>query len=347
MISLKQMTQLAASSTEVWRILQLEPAKSMVVNQGELKSGEDRPLLQLQRDRKLLWDLTFRLKITLEDEGASAALKARMLVDGARKLETFDLKLLVAPQDINRHAQLVRDYQIAFDSLCLTLGEDGTQTLFEVFHYPEHIIALAEYRQLRREPTGLELRSAVLDKIIVDAQEDTQEAEQDGACAQAFWGQRKAQNYTYMATALVVLAAVMFKTSLFFSVIVGVSGVILLFPGLYYWRSNRKRFDAFDSALKLKISKLNYSDFQAIRQRQFEAQENLKVLKLRMIVVQDEWSSIARKLDQVVTLEPTWYSMTDAEIDRNIQEMTESCKQVFGEAGAHLIFQNQREVALL
>lgn len=347
MISLKQMTQLAASSTEVWRILQLDLSKNWVVEPGELKNNPERPAVQLQRDRKLLWDLTFRLKITLEDEGANSALKARMLVDGARKLETLDLKMLPAREDKNRHAQLVKDYQIGFDALCLVLAEDGTEALIETFNYPEHGIALAEFGQLRREQTGLESRGAVLEKIIAEALEEWTESEHDSACAEAFLGRRNAQGGIVIASSLLLAAIFFFRIFQSFTIGVGSLGLILLLVGLYFRRSHSVVFNAFEAGLKLKVSRLDPSGFRAMRERLITAQENLKVLKLRMDVISDELKNINAKLVKVVALERTWPGMTDSEIDKSVQAMTQRCQQFFGESGARLILQNKLEIALL
>jgi len=347
MISLKQMTQLAASSTEVWRILQLDLTKDWVAAPGDLKNNPERPAVQLQRDRKLLWDLTFRLKITLEDEGTNSALKARMLVDGARKLETLDLQMLPAREDKNRHAQLVKDYQIGFDSICAVLDEEGSESLIETFNYPEHVLALAEYAQLRREHTGLESRGAALEKIIEEALEESADAEHDCACVEAFLGRRNAHGGIVIASSLLLAAVFFFKIFQFFTLVVGSLGLILLLVGLYFRRSQSILFDAFEGGLKLKVSRLNPSGFRAIRERLVKAQENLKVLKLRMDVISDELKIIKAKLAKVVALERSWPSLTDSEIDKSVQMMTERCQQFFGESGARLILQNKLEITLL
>jgi hypothetical protein len=151
MISLKQLTQLAATSTEVWQIFQADAVKAAGTDATEVADAKERAEQQLRRARNLLWELSSRLKGLSDEATAGPAIRARMLVDNALKLEGLDPRMLTLREDKNRHAQLIREYQSTFDSLRLNLGEDSMRTMTDTFHYPERMYALGEFVKLRRE----------------------------------------------------------------------------------------------------------------------------------------------------------------------------------------------------
>lgn len=158
MISLKQLTQLAATSTEVWQVFQADAGQSARTDATADADAKERAEIQLRRSRNLLWALSSRLKGLSDEATASPAIRARLLVDNALRLEGINPRMLAERDDKNRHAQLIREYQSTFDSLRLNLGEDSMRTLTETFHYPERIYALGEFVKLRREKAGLESR---------------------------------------------------------------------------------------------------------------------------------------------------------------------------------------------
>ena len=142
MISLKQLTQLAASSTGVWQVVQADALKGAGTEGLDATAAADakeRAERQLQRARTQLGELASRLKSLGDEANASPAIRIRLLADNALKLEGLDPRVLALREDKSRHAQLVREYQSTFDSLQLNLGEDGMRTLADTFHYPERI----------------------------------------------------------------------------------------------------------------------------------------------------------------------------------------------------------------
>lgn len=347
MISLKQLTQLAATSTEVWQVFQLDSARVSPTAAVEGMDAKERAEQQFLRSRSMLWDLTGRIKIILDDQTTNAAIKARMLVDAARKLEVLDAKIFPAREDKNRHAQLTRDYQVSFDSLRLALGEEGMLMLTETFHYPERIFALGEFVKLRREKAGLDSRGMGIEKKIEEAQEELNEAEKDHACVEALLSTRKAQKGALMALGVVLLGVVLLNVTQLVAAIVGVVGVILLMLGLFSWLSCGVVFAAFDEELKRKVSGFEEEGFLAVAQRLRKARENMKALEVRMTDNRKELKTITDKLDKAAELERTWRPMTDLDVDNLTQKMTERCKHFFGDAGARTIFQHKRELSLL
>ena len=346
MISLKQLTQLAATSTEVWQVFQIDGVKAAPAGVAEAVDAKERAEQQFQRSRSILWDLTGRIKIILDEQTTSAAIKARMMVDAARKLELLDVKIFPAREDKNRHAQLTRDYQISFDSLRLNLGEEGMLALTETFHYPERIFALGEFVKLRREKAGLDSRGMGIEKKIEEAQEELTDAEKDHACVEALLSTRKAQKGALMALGVVLLGVVLLNVSQLMAAVVGVIGVILLILGLFSWLSSAVVFASFDEELKRKVSGFEEEGFLAVAQRLRKARESMKALEVRMTDNRKELKAITDKLDKAAELERTWKPMTDLEVDNLTQKMTERCKQFFGDSGARMIFQHKRELSL-
>ncbi len=199
MISLKQLTQLAATSTEVWQVFQADAGKAAGTDATEATDAKERAEIQVRRSRNLLWELSSRLKGLSDEATANPAIRARMLADNALRLERLDPRILALRDDKNRHAQLIREYQSTFDSLRLNLGEDSMRTMTDTFHYPERIYALGEFVKLRREKAGLESRAMGIEKKIEEAREESAEAEKESACVEAFLRTRKAQKGSAIA----------------------------------------------------------------------------------------------------------------------------------------------------
>jgi hypothetical protein len=125
MISLKQLTQLAATSTEVWQVFQADAGQAARTDATAAADAKERAEIQLRRSRILLSELSSRLKGLSDEAPASPAIRARMLVDNALRLEGLDPRMLASCDDKNWHAQLIREYQSTFDYLRLNLGEDS------------------------------------------------------------------------------------------------------------------------------------------------------------------------------------------------------------------------------
>ena len=346
MISLKQLTQLAATSTEVWQVFQADAVKA-TGDAAEAADAKERAELQLRRSRNLLWELSSRIKGLSDEATASPATRARMLVDNALKLEGLDPRMLAAREDKNRHAQLIREYQSTFDSLRLNLGEDSMRTMTDTFHFPERIYALGEFVKLRREKAGLESRAMGIEKKIEEAREETAEAEKESACVEAFLRTRKAQKGAAIALGVALLGMVLINISIIIAAAVGVLGLILLILGLLSWLASGVAFAAFDEELKRKVSAFKEEGFLAVSQRLRKAQEAMRALEVRFEENRKELNALNAKVGKAADLERTWKPMTDLEVDNLTQKMTESCKQFFGETGARMIFQNKKELALL
>ena len=122
-------------------------------------------------------------------------------------------------------------------------------------------------------------------------------------------------------------------------------GLILLVLGLLSWLVSGVAFAAFDEELKRKVSAFKEEGFLAVSQRLRMAQEAMRALEVRFEENRKELSVLTAKLGKAAELERTWKPMTDLEVDNVTQKMTESCKQLFGEPGARLIFQNKKELA--
>jgi hypothetical protein len=347
MISLKQLIQLAATSSEVWQVFQPDGVKATGPDAHEAADAKERAELQLRRARHLLWELSSRLKSLTDEASAQPAIRARMLVDNAHKLEQLDPRMLALREDKNRHAQLVREYQSAFDSLRLNLGEDSMRTLTETFHFPERMYALGEFVKLRRDKAGLESRAMGIEKKIEEAREESAEAEKESACVEAFLRTRKAQKGAAIALGVALLGTVLINISIIIAAAVGVVGLLLLIVGLLSWLASGVAFAAFEEALKRKVSNFKEEGFLAVSQRLRKAQEAMRALEARFEENRKELAAVNAKLGQAAELERTWKPMTDLEVDNATQKMTERCKQLFGEAGARVIFQNKRELALL
>jgi hypothetical protein len=347
MISLKQLTQLAATSTEVWQVFQIDATKPAGSEPTEAADAKERAELQLRRSRNLLWELSSRYKGLNDEATASPAIRARMLVDNALKLEGLDPRMLALREDKNRHAQLIREHQATFDSLRLNLGEDSMRTLTDTFHFPERIYALGEFVKLRREKAGLESRAMGIEKKIEEAREESAEAEKDSACVEAFLRTRKAQKGTAIALGVALLGMVLINISMIIAAAVGVLGLVLLIVGLLSWLASGVAFAAFDEQLKRKVSAFKEEGFLAVSQRLRKAQEAMRALEVRFEENRKELSALNAKLGKAADLERTWKPMTDLEVDNLTQKMTESCKQFFGETGARMVFQNKKELALL
>jgi len=346
MISLKQLTQLAATSTEVWQVFQADVVKA-TTDATEAADAKERAELQQRRSRNLLWELSSRLKGLSDEATASPAIRARMLVDNALKLEGLDPRMLAAREDKNRHAQLIREYQSTFDSLRLNLGEDSMRTMTDTFHFPERIYALGEFVKLRREKAGLESRAMGIEKKIEEAREETAEAEKESACVEAFLRTRKAQKGAAIALGVALLGMVLINISIIIAAAVGVLGLVLLIVGLLSWLASGVAFAAFDEELKRKVSAFKEEGFLAVSQRLRKAQEAMRALEARFEENRKELNALNAKVGKAAELERTWKPMTDLEVDNLTQKMTESCKQFFGETGARMIFQNKKELALL
>ncbi len=346
MISLKQLTQLAATSTEVWQVFQADAGKAAGTDATEATDAKERAEIQVRRSRNLLWELSSRLKGLSDEATANPAIRARMLADNALRLERLDPRILALRDDKNRHAQLIREYQSTFDSLRLNLGEDSMRTMTDTFHYPERIYALGEFVKLRREKAGLESRAMGIEKKIEEAREESAEAEKESACVEAFLRTRKAQKGSAIALGVALLGMVFTNLSLIIAVAVGVLGLILLVLGLLSWLASGVAFAAFDEALKRKVSAFKEEGFLMVSQRLCKAQEAMRALEVRFEANRKELSAVNAKLGKAVELERTWKPMTDLEVDNVTQKMTESCKQFFGETGARVIFQNKKELAL-
>ena len=347
MISLKQLIQLAATSSEVWQVFQPDVVKAAGADATEAADAKERAELQLRRSRNLLWELSSRLKGLTDESTASPAIRARMIVDNALKLEGLDPRMLAAREDKNRHAQLIREYQSAFDSLRLNLGEDSMRTMTDTYHFPERIYALGEFVKLRREKAGLESRAMGIEKKIEEAREESAEAEKESACVEAFLRTRKAQKGSAIALGVALLGMVLINISMIIAAAVGVVGLILLILGLLSWLASGVAFAAFDEELKRKVSALKEEGFLAVSQRLRKAQEAMRALEVRFEENRKELNALNAKLSKAAELERTWKPMTDLEVDNQTQKMTESCKQFFGESGARMIFQNKKELALL
>jgi hypothetical protein len=255
--------------------------------------------------------------------------------------------MLAAREDKNRHAQLIREYQSAFDSLRLNLGEDSMRTMTDTYHFPERIYALGEFVKLRREKAGLESRAMGIEKKIEEAREESAEAEKESACVEAFLRTRKAQKGSAIALGVALLGMVLINISMIIAAAVGVVGLILLILGLLSWLASGVAFAAFDEELKRKVSALKEEGFLAVSQRLRKAQEAMRALEVRFEENRKELNALNAKLGKAAELERTWKPMTDLEVDNQTQKMTESCKQFFGESGARMIFQNKKELALL
>jgi hypothetical protein len=347
MISLKQLTQLAATSTEVWQIFQADAVKAAGTDATEVADAKERAEQQLRRARNLLWELSSRLKGLSDEATAGPAIRARMLVDNALKLEGLDPRMLTLREDKNRHAQLIREYQSTFDSLRLNLGDDSMRTMTDTFHYPERMYALGEFVKLRREKAGLESRAMGIEKKIEEAREESAEAEKESACVEAFLRTRKAQKGSAIALGVALLGMVVLNISMVIAAAVGVVGLILLILGLLSWLASGVAFAAFDEELKRKVSAFKEEGFLAVSQRLRKAQEALRVLEVRFEENRKELNALNAKLGSAAELERTWKPMTDLEVDALTQKMTESCKQFFGETGARAIFQNKKELVLM
>lgn len=347
MISLKQLTQLAAASTEVWQVFQADNGQAARTDATAAVDAKERAELQLRRSRNLLWELSSRLKGLSDEATASPAIRARLLVDNALRLEGLNARMLTERDDKNRHAQLIREYQSMFDSLRLNLGEDSMRTLTETFHYPERIYALGEFVKLRREKAGLESRAMGIEKKIEEAREASAEAEKESACVEAFLRTLKAQKGSAIALGVALLGMVLIDVSLIIAVVVGVLGLILLVLGLLSWLVSGVAFAAFDEELKRKVSALKEEGFLAVSQRLRMAQEAMRALEVRFEENRKELSVLTAKLGKATELERTWKPMTDLDVDNVTQKMTESCRQFFGETGVRVIFQNKKELALL
>jgi hypothetical protein len=344
MISLKQLTQLAATSTEVWQVFQADVGKA---TETEVADAKERAEIQLRRSRNLLWELSSRLKGLSDETTASPTIRARMLVDNALKLEGLDPRMLALREDKNRHAQLIREYQSTFDSLRLNLGEDSMRTMMDSFHFPERIYALGEFVKLRREKAGLESRAMGIEKKIEEAREESAEAEKESACVEAFLKTRKAQKGAAIALGVALLGMVLINISMVIAAAVGVLGLILLILGLLSWLASGVAFAAFDEELKRKVSAFKEEGFLAVSQRLRKAHEAMHALEVRFEENRKELNALNAKVGKAAELERTWKPMTDLEVDTATQKMTESCKQFFGETGARVIFQNKKELTVL
>ena len=76
MVSLKQLTQLAASSTGVWQVLQADASKGAGTDAAEAIEAADakeRAEIQLRRARNQLGELSSRLKSLADEASASPA----------------------------------------------------------------------------------------------------------------------------------------------------------------------------------------------------------------------------------------------------------------------------------
>jgi hypothetical protein len=312
-----------------------------------LADAKERAEIQLRRSRNLLWALSSRLKGLSDEATASPAIRARLLVDNALRLEGLNPRMLAERDDKNRHAQLIREYQSTFDYLRLNLGEDSMRTLTDTFHYPERIYALGEFVKLRREKAGLESRAMGIEKKIEEAREESVEAEKESACVEAFLRTRKAQKGSAIALGVALLGMVLINVSLVIAAVVGLLGLILVIWGLLSWLASGVAFAAFAEELKRKVSAFKEEGFLAVSQRLRKAQEAMRALEVRFEENRKELSVLTAKLGKAAELEPTWKPMTDLDVDNVTQKMTESCKQFFGETGVRVIFQNKKELALL
>jgi hypothetical protein len=349
MISLKQLTQLAASSTGVWQVVQADALKGAGTEGLDATAAADakeRAERQLQRARTQLGELASRLKSLGDEANASPAIRIRLLADNALKLEGLDPRVLALREDKSRHAQLVREYQSTFDSLQLNLGEDGMRTLADTFHYPERIYSLGEFVKLRREKAGLESRGIGIEKKIEEAREEYAQAEKESACGEAFLRTRKAQKGATVALGVTLFGMVLLNVSLLIAAVVGVLGLILLILGLLSWLASGVAFAAFDEELQRKVSGLKDEDFLAVSQRLRKAQEAMRALAVRFEENRKELHAIVATLGKAMELEPSWKLLTDGEAENLTQKMTESCRLFLGEPGARLVFKNKKELAL-
>ena len=186
-----------------------------------------------------------------------------------------------------------------------------------------------------------------IEKKIEEAREESAEAEKESACVEAFLRTRKAQKGAAIALGVALLGTVLINISIIIAVAVGVVGLLLLIVGLLSWLASGVAFAAFEEALKRKVSNFKEEGFLAVSQRLRKAQEAMRALEARFEENRKELAAVNAKLGQAAELERTWKPMTDLEVDNATQKMTERCKQLFGEAGARVIFQNKRELALL
>lgn len=346
MSRLRQLTQLAANSPEAWRVFLPAPATNPDVKPAEIPDAKERSEQTFRRARRLLGELADRLKTLRAESAGNPALRARLLVEAARKLETLDPKLLLAREEKAWYAHLARDYQTTFDALCLTLGEDGVQTLMDLIHFPERIFALGEFVKLRREKAGLDARGVGLEKKIEEAREESAVAEKESACVEAFLKTGKAQKWTLVAVGVVILAVVLLNLSQWGAAIVGVVGLILLMLAGFSWLANGIALAAFDEESKRQVSHFREDDFIALSRRLRKAQENRKALEARWAEHSQEIKAICEQLDRAADVERTWKPMTDLEAANAAQTMIDRCKMFFGDGGARVIFQYKRELSL-
>jgi hypothetical protein len=342
--SIKQFVQAAEAAPGVWKIFE---KPSSEVEPAGIEDPKLRSEQALRRLRRVLEDLRSRLPEILELDGSNASLKARMLVDAIVCIERCDVRQIAEREEKLRHAQLSREYYLAFDAQRQELSEDGQKLLLEVFNYPVRIAGLAEFVRLRRDCGGMEAREGGLRTRLESAKAELAEASRYHRCMEALLQAKRARKIVAVGLGCVLISLGSMESSRIMGVIFGFKAILLLIGGAVSWLAGSATLAGVAEEVRLKVSALDEAGLLAIGERLSKSEIELEGLEKRIEEHRAELNALSDRISACVEIEPTWRVMNDSELSGLMERMTSKCREVFGEKGASVIFKNLREVARL
>ena len=344
MSSIKQFMQLAEAAPEVWKLFEKPPPQA---ESARIEDSKLRAEYSVRRLRRLLEDLRARLPEILGLEGANAALKARMLVDGMVCLNRCDVRQVADREDKLRHAQLSRDYQLAFDAHRQGMSDDAVSLITEVFNYPVRIGGLAEFIKLRRDCAGMEAREGGLRTRLESSKAELAEANRSHRCMELLLQTRRARKIVAVGLGCLIIAIGSFENSRVMGIIFGFKAFLLLMGGAVSWLAGLAALAGMPEEVRLKVSALDEAGFLAVGDRLSKAQAEREELGKRIEEHRLELAAMGDRISACVAIEPTWRVMNEAELSGLMDRLVNRCREALGEKGASLVFKNLREVSRL
>lgn len=344
MSSIKQFLQLAEAAPEVWKIFEKPspPAESAGIEDPKLRAEHS-----VRRLRRVLEDLRARLPEILGLEGANAVLKARMLVDAIACLNKCDVRQIADREDKLRHAQLSRDYQLAFDAHRQEMSDDALSLVMDVFNYPVRIGGLAEFIRLRRDCAGMEAREGGLRTRLESSKAELAEANRGHRCMEALLQTRRSRKIVAVGLGCLLVAIGSFENSRVIGIIFGFKAFLLLIGGAVSWFAGVAALAGMPEEVRLKVSALDEAGFLALGERLSKAEAEMEGLEKRIEEHKLEQEAMRDRISACVAIEPTWRVMNEAELSGLMDRLVSRCREAFGEKGASFVFKNLREVARL
>jgi hypothetical protein len=342
--NISQFTRLAEAAPEVWKLFEKSSTQAESVESDDPRQRADNAV---QRLRRVLEDLRSRLPEILELEGANVALKIRMLVDAIVCINKCDVRHISEREDKLRHAQLSREYLLAFDAQRQELSEDTLKLVVEVFNCPVRIAGLAEFIRLRRDCGGMEARQGGLRARLESSKAELAEASKYHRCMEALLQTRRARKIVAVGLGCLLIAIGSVESSRVIGIIFGFKAFLLLIGGAYSWLASVAVLAGLPEEVRLKVSALDETGFLAVGERLSRAESEMEGLEKRLEEHRMELSAINDRISACVEMEPTWRVMNEAELTALMDRLVGRCRDVFGEKGASVVFRNLRELARL